>query len=121
MNRRKPTWLRILALTMIAIYLGFAAIHPQRAKAITEEDKRAGQTNRAPDERTALIEAALFTRGEFFGAQAIVPFPTAEARSRLAEVQKKYSEDSTIYFKLAQLDEKLGQQQPAENELRRYV
>src|ERR1051326_421914 len=101
MNRRKSTWLRLLALTMIAIHLGFAASHPPRARAIAESNQT-GQASRATDERTALVEAALFTRGEFFGAQAIVPYPTAEARSRLAETQKKYPEDSTIYFKLAQ-------------------
>ena len=37
------------------------------------------------DEVSSLIDAALYTRHEFFGAQAIVPFPTAEARNRLAD------------------------------------
>jgi len=53
------------------------------------------------DEVSSLIDAALYTRHEFFGAQAIVPFPTAEARNRLAEVQAKYPDNAQIYLKLS--------------------
>src|SRR5581483_11596013 len=117
MNRRNPTWPSILALAMIAAWLCFAAISPHRTGAFAEGGETT-QARRAPDERAALIEAALFTRGEFFGAQALIPYPTAEARSRLAEVQNKYPEDPAIYSRLAQLDEKLGHQEQALNELR---
>jgi len=105
---------------MIAAWLCFAAISPHRTGAFAEGGETT-QARRAPDERAALIEAALFTRGEFFGAQALIPYPTAEARSRLAEVQNKYPEDPAIYSRLAQLDEKLGHQEQALNELRRAV
>jgi tetratricopeptide (TPR) repeat protein len=70
---------------------------------------------------SSLIEAALYTRHEFFGAQAIVPFPTAEARNRLAEVQAKYPDNAQIYLKLSQLDEKLGNEESALQEMRSFV
>ena len=74
-----------------------------------------------PDEVSTLIEAALYTRHEFFGAQAIVPFPTAEARNRLAEVQAKYPDNPQIYLKLSQLDEKLGHEELALQEMQAFV
>jgi zona occludens toxin (predicted ATPase) len=37
-----------------------------------------------------LIEEALFTRTEFFGSQAIVPYSTSEAKSRLSVLLNKY-------------------------------
>jgi len=73
------------------------------------------------DDETALIDAALFTRHEFFGAQAIVPYPTAEARNRLAEVLEKYPNSSQILLKLAQLDEKLGREEEALREMQAYA
>ena len=67
------------------------------------------------------IDAALYTRHEFFGAQAIVPYPTAEARNRLADVRAKYPDNAQIYLKLSQLDEKLGNEEPALQEMRAFV
>lgn len=72
-------------------------------------------------EREAEVEAALYERQEFFGAQAIVPVPTSEARRRLAEVAKRYPEDAAIAFKLASLDEKLGNIEPARAGMLRFV
>src|SRR5262249_33858716 len=69
----------------------------------------------------AQIESALYTRAEFFDAQAIIPYPTSEARARLAEVQKLYPQDSEIELKLAELDEKLGDVEQARAEMTRYV
>src|SRR5262245_1631322 len=73
------------------------------------------------EERRAKIDAALFTHAEFFGVQAIMPYPTAEARERMAELQKQYPEDSEISLKLAELDEKLGKTEQTRLELLRYV
>src|SRR6185369_4173533 len=73
------------------------------------------------DEVSTLIEAALYTRHEFFGAQAIVPYPTAEARNRLAEVLTKYPNNPQIYLKLSQLDEKLGNEDRALQEMQSFV
>jgi tetratricopeptide (TPR) repeat protein len=75
----------------------------------------------ATEERAERIESALFKRAEFFGAQAIIPYPTGEARARLAEVQKLYPQDSEIELKLAELDEKLGDEGQARAEMTGYV
>lgn len=73
------------------------------------------------DDVSALIDAALYTRHEFFGAQAIIPFPTAEARNRLAAVSAKHPDNAQIYLKLSQLDEKLGNEDMALQEMRSFV
>ncbi|HJT27928.1 MAG TPA: tetratricopeptide repeat protein [Pyrinomonadaceae bacterium] len=57
----------------------------------------------------------------FFGAQAIVPFPTAEARNRLADVLTNHPDDAQIYLKLSQLDEKLGNEELALQEMQSFV
>ena len=68
-----------------------------------------------------LIDAALYTRHEFFGAQAIVPYPTAEARNRLSDVLAKHPGNPQVLLKLAQLDEKLGREEEALREMQSYV
>jgi len=70
---------------------------------------------------SSLIDAALYTRHEFFGAPAIVPFPTAEARNRLADVLAKHPDNAEIYLKLSQLDEKLGNEELALKEMHSFV
>ena len=73
------------------------------------------------DDFSAQIEGALYTRHEFFGAQAIVPYPTAEARNRLADIRAKYPDNPQVYLKLSQLDEKLGNEELALQEMRSFV
>ncbi|MBO0724463.1 MAG: hypothetical protein J2P52_02595 [Blastocatellia bacterium] len=102
------------ALAMIASGLSFAIIMPHRAITVAHAKS-------AAEERAAQVESALFTRAEFFGAQAIVPYPTGEARARLAEVRKLYPQDSEIELKLAELDEKLGDEEQSRAEMARYV
>lgn len=70
------------------------------------------------DKKQAAIENALYLRTEFFGADALVPFPTEQARARLAEVLRDYPEDAEILLKLAALDENLGRFDDAENSLK---
>lgn len=103
-----------VALIALVSSLALAIITPQRA--ITT-----AQAKPAAEERAERIESALFTRAEFFGSQAIIPFPTSEARARLAEVRKLYPQDAEIELKLAELDEKLGDVDQAERETLRYV
>jgi len=69
-------------------------------------------------EKSQEIENALYTRAEFFGADALVPFPTEQARTRLGEVAQKFPNDAEIIQKLAVLDEILGRFEDAENELK---
>lgn len=73
---------------------------------------------RAPESE---IEAALYTREEFFGAQAVVPRPTAEARTRLADLETRYAGDAATTLKLAETEEQLGHQDLAEARFQRYV
>ncbi|HKC88325.1 MAG TPA: hypothetical protein VKG02_20230, partial [Blastocatellia bacterium] len=105
---------KAFAFAMIVSCLYLAIITPQRAVTVAHAKS-------AAEERATQIEAALFTRAEFFGAQAIIPYPTGEARARLAEVRKLYPQDSEIELKLAELDEKLGDVEQARAETLRYV
>jgi hypothetical protein len=105
---------KALALAAVVSSLVFAVITPRSAI-------KAAAARSAVEERAAQIESALFTRAEFFGAQAIIPYPTGDARARLAEVRKLYPQDSEIELKLAELDEKLGDEEQARTELARYV
>lgn len=114
MKRSKFNLARIPALAMIAIAISFAAIKPQRAA-------ESATYNQSRDERVAAIESALFARAEFFGAEAIVSYPTAEARARLAEVERRFPNDSNIKLKLAELDEKLGRTEQARQAMLGYV
>ncbi len=75
----------------------------------------------AADEIDTAIEAALYRRTEFFGANAIVPFPTAEAFDRLAKVAEKFPAEPKIYLKLAEINEKLEKFDEAENNLNKFL
>ncbi len=110
--------MRFIGLTLIVGCLLVAIIYAHRVAAGTNE-KLSGKAAR--DERIELIESALFTRAEFFGAQALVPYPTLEARNRLDDVQHKLPNDAQVYLKLSQLDEKLNRSELAEREMKRYV
>ncbi len=54
------------------------------------------------------IEDALYTKQEFFGAWAIVPLPTVEARENLARLAENEPDNRQILEKLAELNEKLS-------------
>ena len=98
MIHKKPPIGKTIAPAMIISVLCLAVVTPHRVI-----ETAAAKT--AAEERAERIEAALFTRAEFFGAQAIIPYPTVEARARLDEVRKLYPQDSEIELKLAELDE----------------
>lgn len=97
----------------VGLALAFASVKPQRAAEAT--------ANTNANDHSAQIEAALFTRTEFFGAQAVVPYPTAEARTRLTEVQKQFPNDAEIALKLAELEEALNNTEAAHQAMLRYV
>src|SRR4051794_38413808 len=54
-----------------------------------------------------IIDQALYSREEFFGSQAFVPFPTSKMRENLAALAKTLPEDAEVALKLAETDEKL--------------
>ena len=68
----------------------------------------------ATEDTDSEIETAIFTRQEFFGAQAIVPLPTAEARRNLIKLAEGSPDNLQILEKLAELNEKLGRFDEAE-------
>jgi tetratricopeptide (TPR) repeat protein/Flp pilus assembly protein TadD len=105
---------KVIVFAALVLFLSLAMITPRRTATVAHASS-------ASEERDARIESALFARAEFFGAQAIVPIPTGEARARLAEVQKLYPQDSGIELKLAELDEKLGDEAQSNREMLRYV
>ncbi|MGH9768047.1 MAG: hypothetical protein ACREAB_11485, partial [Blastocatellia bacterium] len=114
MKNRRLKFGKAVALMALVSSLSLAIITPQRAVTVAHATSVA-------EERAEQIETALFTRAEFFGAQAIIPYPTSEARARLAEVRKLYPQDSEIELKLAELDEKLGDVEQARAEMLRYI
>jgi cellulose synthase operon protein C len=73
------------------------------------------------DEIGRLIDEALYTRAEFFGTQALVPYPTAKAEDNLSALLQKYPDEPRIYLKLAELNEKLGEHSKALKSLEKYV
>jgi tetratricopeptide (TPR) repeat protein len=118
-----PAWkimfkskLKIFAIIILAIFCAFLI----SLNSLNFSQPKAAEENTV-GEKDALIETALYTRAEFFGANAIVPFPTATARENLAKVLGKYPNEAEIYLKLAQLDEKLEKFEDAENELKKRV
>lgn len=67
------------------------------------------------------MEKALYTRQEFFGAEAIVPLPTSEARENLTKLAENFPGSAEILLKLAELNEKLGKFDEAEANLNRLA
>src|ERR1700730_791278 len=65
---------RLVSLTIAALFLAIAIFNTHPTVHATNEPEQ----NKHLDEKTPLIEQALFMRAEFFGAQALVPYPTAE-------------------------------------------
>lgn len=86
----------------VLFYFGFSS-QSELSKVAAEENSFEKQ-----------FEAALFQRQEFFGASAIVPFPTATARENLSSLQNQFPENEKVIEKLAELSEKLGDFDAAE-------
>ncbi|HEX9928606.1 MAG TPA: tetratricopeptide repeat protein [Pyrinomonadaceae bacterium] len=68
-------------------------------------------------EAQTVIEKALYAREEFFGADAIVPLPTAQARENLTKLARSETDNPRILEKLAELEEKLSNFDAAEQAL----
>jgi tetratricopeptide (TPR) repeat protein len=124
MSKLKLTRRRLWALLAITCTCLSCAIVAHRfIIAVSAEDNREGAASnkRVRDEKEAAIEAASFARAEFFGAQALVAYPWAEARNRLADILGKYPNEPQIYLRLSELDEKLGRFGESERELQTFV
>jgi tetratricopeptide (TPR) repeat protein len=120
-RRRKQTRAATLLLLSLAVAaVAACVIIARRASASDgENDVRVGA--RASDEVERLIDSALYTRAEFFGARARVPYPLAEARNRLAELLTRRPKEPRVLLALARLDEKLGRYDLAESEAGEYA
>ncbi len=120
MKRQSFTGRKITALTIV--FVGLASIFLSavyfRAEARKNHPDSAQPVNA---ELETAIENALYARAEFFGAEAIVPFPTAEARTRLAALLESNPKEPDIYLKLSELDEKLNHYEEAEREMNVFV
>ena len=80
------------------------------------------ETRHASAENSSVaIETAMFTHQEFFGADAIVPLPTATARDNLAKLANISPDDPQVLEKLAEANEKLGEPDAAEKILIRLA
>jgi tetratricopeptide (TPR) repeat protein/lipopolysaccharide biosynthesis regulator YciM len=105
---------RLIPLLLITTVVGFAVMTAKRAINTATAASSA-------DARSEALDATLYTRTEFFGVQAIAPYPTAEARTRLIELETKYPSDPEITLKLAEFDEKLGDVAQATGRFQRLV
>jgi cellulose synthase operon protein C len=79
---------------------------------------RPADPNRAPQN---LVDEALYTNEEFFGAQASVARPYAVAFERVSTLAGKYSKDARLHLQAARLADRLGQFDKAATEMADYA
>jgi cellulose synthase operon protein C len=112
-TKRTATLLALL----LAVAAASACFFVARRAAASKDEGGA----RAGDEVERLIDSALYARAEFFGARARVPYPTSEARNRLAELLAQRPKEPRVLLALARADEKLGRYDLAESETSEYA
>ncbi|MBV8856951.1 MAG: tetratricopeptide repeat protein [Acidobacteria bacterium] len=118
----KRAGLKILRRTLLAAAVAAAAVcFVFGARWWTASADEGGADVRVGDEVERQIDSALYTRAEFFGAQARVPYPSAEARNRLAELRGRLPKEPRVTLALARLDEKLGRYELAQGETEEYA
>src|SRR5579885_3192141 len=118
-KRRKPRRAATLLALLLAVAAASACFVIARRAAASKDESDIGA--RKGDEVERLIDSALYTRAEFFGARARVPFPTAEARNRLAELLAHRPKEPRVLLALARLDEKLGRYDVADGATNEYA
>ncbi|MEZ5425173.1 MAG: hypothetical protein R2747_02805 [Pyrinomonadaceae bacterium] len=101
----------LLALCAGILYVSISSVFPPNQK------------NASPptDETRRAIETALYYRTEFFGAEAIVPFPTELAEENLQKAAEQFPDSPEIRLKLSHLNERLGKFDRAEEYLEKHV
>jgi cellulose synthase operon protein C len=115
-KRVKKRAAALLAL-LLAVAAASACFFVARRAAASKDEGGA----RKGDEVERLIDSALYARAEFFGARARVPYPTGEARNRLAELLAQRPKEPRVLLALARADEKLGRYDLAESETEEYA
>src|ERR1051326_8501614 len=111
----------ILVLIVSLISAFYFAIRHVGADSHSSDIKTVPAINKYENDFNSQMESALYLKTQFFDAQALVPYPTAEARNRLIDLAKKYPNEPSLFYKLSQLEEQLGNYTPAENALHRYI
>ena len=112
-RRRKTTKTIVGVRTLIALAIAGCLV------ALLVKNSHTGSATHAESSSDA-IDQAIYTRQEFFGAEAIVPLPTAEA-NRLFRLRQTSPNDSAIIEKLSEIEEKLGNYDAAEQDLKQLV
>lgn len=102
------TWRRLGGPAALICFILFANAQPE-TNAPRVEDRR------------ARIENALYTRSDFFGADALVPRPTADAREALLTLTNEFTDDIEIMRDLAGCEERLLHFDDAERVLSRLA
>ncbi len=110
--------LSLLYKAMAVIVVAAAIFYSLRA---VKADNSRDAGSQSSDDTATQLEAALYTRTAFFGSQALVPYPTAEARDRIAAVFSKHPEDPLVLRTLAEFDEKLGRVDDAVQEMNAFA
>jgi tetratricopeptide (TPR) repeat protein len=121
MKGRKPAWTTRGLLLLLAVAVASVCVVIARRAAASGGENNLRGAARAAGEVERLIDSALYTRAEFFGASARVPYPTAEARNRLAALRERQPKEPRIVLKLALFDERLGRYDLAEDEMGEYA
>jgi predicted Zn-dependent protease len=91
---------------------------PVRAPVVRPGPARPADPNRAPQK---LIDDALYTNEEFFGAQASVARPYRTALERIDALLAKYPKDARLHLHAARFSERLGQFDRAVKEMAAYA
>jgi len=90
----------------------------QRTATVQASPIRAADPNRAPQN---LVDEALYTNEEFFGAQASVARPYAIAFERVSTLSGNYPKDARLHLQAARLADRLGQFDKAATEMADYA
>lgn len=108
--RRRKVWRRIAALSFSMIFLAFLLFSQNACKNFNESEKAVffPEKSTLTDKSKKAVENAIFTKQEFFGAEAIVPLPTAQARENLLKISINQPDDPKILEKLAEFHAKLS-------------
>jgi tetratricopeptide (TPR) repeat protein len=91
---------------------------PQRNASATAAPLRPADPNRAPQ---SSVDDALYADEEFFGVQASVARPYADALGRVAALLAQYPKDARLHLHAARLSERLGQYDRAAGEMTQYA
>jgi len=90
----------------------------QRTPTAQTSPVRSADPNRAPQN---LVDDALYTNEDFFGAQASVARPYAVAFERVSTLAGKYPKDARLHLQAARLADRLGQFDKATAEMTEYA